>query len=92
LAEKPEAIEDYGAQEASEVGADEIVFSNDKNRMDQAKEEVSVEQDGLSSQAINALWMRRLQSTPADFMRLKFRYQIEMVDKPSAVSSQEGQP
>jgi len=77
LAETPEAIADYGAEKASKVGADEIVFSNDKQRMAQAKEEVSV-QGGLSSQEINALWMRRLQSTPADFLRLKFRYQIEV--------------
>jgi len=78
LAEQPEEITDFNAQEVSKVGADEIVFSNDKNRMDQAKEEVSVDQGGLSSQEINALWMRRLQSSPADFLRLKFRYQVEM--------------
>jgi len=78
LAETPDTISDYGAQEASKVGADEIVFSNDQQRMDQAKEEVSIESGGLSSQEINALWMRRLQSSPADFLRLKFRYQVEM--------------
>jgi len=78
LAEEPEAIGDYGATEASEIGADEIVFSDDKNRMDQAKEEVSIESGGLSSDEINALWLRRLQSTPADFLRLKFRYQVEI--------------
>jgi len=92
LAEKTEAITDYGAEKASEVGADEIVFSEDENRMSQAKEEVSIASGGLSSQEINALWMRRLQSTPADFLRLKFRYQVEMPSDSAAADTQEVSP
>lgn len=92
LAEEAEAIDDYGAQEASEIGADEIVFSEDKNRMSQAKEEVSLEGGGLSSEEINALWLRRLQATPADFLRLKFRYQLEMSQGLLNADEQEGTP
>jgi len=88
LAEQPEAISDYGAQEASELGADEIVFSDDEQRMSQAKEEVTLESGGLSSEEINALWLRRLQSTPADFLRLKFRYQVEMSEESLATDLQ----
>lgn len=78
LAAKPKPLEDYGGQKATEVGADEIVFSNDKKRMEQAQDEMTLDEGSLSSEEINALWMRRLQSSPADFLRLKFRYQTEM--------------
>ncbi|BFM14026.1 tetratricopeptide repeat protein [Maricurvus nonylphenolicus] len=78
LSAKPKPIEDYGGQKATELGADEIVFSNDKNRMDQAQDEMTLDEGSLSSEEINALWMRRLQSSPADFLRLKFRYQSEV--------------
>jgi Ca-activated chloride channel homolog len=78
LGTKPKPVDISEGQKATEIGADEIVFSNDKNRMDKAEDEVEIEEGGLSSDAINDLWMRRLQSSPADFLRLKFRYQSEM--------------
>lgn len=64
------------ATQGSEVGADEIVFDADKKNLEKSEQETSVaESQGLTSAQINALWMRRLQSTPADFLRLKFAYQ-----------------
>jgi Ca-activated chloride channel family protein len=78
LAVKPKPTNDYDGQQATEIGADEIVFSNDKKRMDQAQDEMILNEGGLSSAEINALWMRRLQSRPADFLRLKFHYQLEV--------------
>ncbi len=83
LGAKPKPVDIPEGQKATEIGADEIVFSNDKNRMDKAEDELEIEEGGLSSDAINDLWMRRLQSTPADFLRLKFRYQSEMGEESS---------
>ena len=32
---------------------------------------------GLSPEAIREMWMRRVQTTPGDFLRLKFAYQAQ---------------
>jgi Ca-activated chloride channel family protein len=55
------------------IGADEIVFDKD-----QPNEGHDTELDGgktLSDQEIQALWLRRVQTRPADFLRAKFAWQ-----------------
>jgi Ca-activated chloride channel family protein len=56
------------------LGADEIVFDNKAGESGE-----SVETDGgdaLSDQEIQALWLRRVQTRPADFLKAKFAYQV----------------
>jgi Ca-activated chloride channel family protein len=54
---------------------DEVVFGKDKN---QAGEEVQVAGgDPLSDDQLRALWLRRVQTKPADFLRAKFAFQLE---------------
>lgn len=56
------------------LGADEIVFDNKAGEKGE-----SVETDGgdaLSDQEIQALWLRRVQTRPADFLKAKFAYQL----------------
>ena len=38
----------------------------------------------VSDEAIRASWLRRVQTTPADFLRIKFAYQTQAVDDPHA--------
>lgn len=55
------------------LGADEVVFSDN---ISSAGESVEVTGgSALSEQEIQALWLRRVQTRPADFLRSKFSYQ-----------------
>ena len=59
--------------EATEIGADEIVFDDSK-----AKGGDTVEVTGgeaLGDDALRALWLRSVRSEPGDFLRVKFAYQ-----------------
>ncbi len=75
LAKQPDAVSDYSSGEKARLEADEIVFEKNTERMQQASERENLDAGQLSSEEVQALWMRRLQSTPSDFLRLKFRYQ-----------------
>jgi Ca-activated chloride channel homolog len=61
---------DLGEQE---MGADKIVF--DKNAKQEGVETEVVENQPMSDAAIQALWLRKVQTRPADFLRAKFAYQ-----------------
>ncbi|MEN8189206.1 MAG: tetratricopeptide repeat protein [Thermodesulfobacteriota bacterium] len=69
--EKLEPADDDAGGTGGKMKADEIVFDNrqQKNSSDN-KEQVSG--DGNSDQA---MWLRRVQTKPADFLRVKFSYQ-----------------
>lgn len=57
------------------LGADDIVFDN---KADQSSENVESEGgDATSDQEIQALWLNRVQTRPADFLKAKFAYQKE---------------
>jgi Ca-activated chloride channel family protein len=54
---------------------DEIVFGKEKN---QAGEKVQVDAgEPLSDDQLRLLWLRRVQTKPADFLRAKFAYQLQ---------------
>jgi Ca-activated chloride channel family protein len=55
------------------IGADEIVFDSTAQNAGQNTEIAGAE--ALSDQEIQALWLRRVQTRPADFLRAKFAYQ-----------------
>lgn len=54
-------------------GADEVVFDLQKERGGQDTE-IAGEQ-AASDNAVQAIWLRRVQTNPADFLRSKFAYQ-----------------
>lgn len=56
------------------LGADDIVF--DKNKGPSGQETVTEESQPLSDSAMQALWLRRVQTKPADFLKSKFAYQL----------------
>ena len=54
--------------------ADEIVFSDQKSPPSENTEQT----DGgekLSDEELRAIWLRQVQTKPADFLRAKFAYQ-----------------
>ena len=82
LAKEPDAVTDYSSGEKARLEADDIVFDKNTERMQQASENEALEAGQLSSEEVQALWMRRLQSTPSDFLQLKFRYQLQQESEP----------
>jgi Ca-activated chloride channel family protein len=64
-----------GDETGGQVDPDEIVFGKSKH---QAGDTVQVDGGApLSDEQLSALWLRRVQTKPADFLRAKFAYQIE---------------
>ncbi|MDF2376042.1 MAG: tetratricopeptide repeat protein [Verrucomicrobiales bacterium] len=58
------------------LGADEIKFDN--RRRDSGQDtEVNTEQ-AATDQSVQALWLRRVQTKPADFLKARFSYQEAM--------------
>jgi Ca-activated chloride channel homolog len=55
------------------IGADEIVFDNKAKDAGQTTEIAGSQ--ALSDLEIQALWLRRVQTRPADFLKAKFAYQ-----------------
>ena len=76
LALDEQTYEDAGGT-GGKLGADDYVFSD---RAKDAKDAMSAEEAaarGLSDEQIEEIWMRRVQTTPADFLALKFAYQYQ---------------
>lgn len=68
-----------GNMTEGKLTADEIVFTADKqNGADQEQNELGGEP--LSDQALQALWLRRIQTKPVDFLKAKFAYQLSLED------------
>ncbi len=56
------------------IGADEIVFDKSKNPGGQDTETGAAQE--LTDADMQALWLRRIQTKPADFLKAKFSYQL----------------
>lgn len=56
------------------IGADEIVF--DKNKKPGGEDTETDAQQPLTDSSMQAMWLRRVQTKPADFLRAKFAYQL----------------
>jgi len=56
------------------LGADKIVF--DKNAKNEEGQATVIDGgNAMSDQQIQAIWLRRIQTRPADFLKAKFSYQ-----------------
>jgi Ca-activated chloride channel family protein len=55
------------------IGADKIVF--DRNAKNEGQETEVSGAKAMSDQDIQAMWLRRVQTRPADFLKTKFSYQ-----------------
>jgi len=63
------------------LGADEIVFTKGRNDPDQGQETVT-EGEGMGDKTLQAMWLRRLDTRPADFLKAKFAYQAAQPEEP----------
>ena len=55
---------------------DEIVFDDRPQQSGDSKEVEVVTGGQMSDEQLQALWLRRVQTKPADFLRAKFAYQF----------------
>jgi len=59
-----------------QLGADKVVIDDKaKNAKSEMSTEQALQETGLSDAEIREMWMRRVQTTPGDFLRLKFQSQ-----------------
>ena len=56
---------------------DEIVFDPNKPKGSEGKDEQVAGGEPMSDEAVRALWLRGVQTKPADFLRSKFAYQLQ---------------
>ena len=72
------------------LGADRVVFDE---RGARGTSEVSAQQlqkeAGLSDDQLREMWMRRVETTPGDFLKLKFSYQLQTAEPEDAEQEQE---
>ncbi len=76
--------EDDAGGTGGQLEADEIVF-DDRAKNASGQQEVDVGKgDKLSDEELRTLWLRRVQTKPADFLRVKFGYQLSRQRKGEA--------
>ena len=63
------------------IGADKVVF--DKNTKNEGQETEITGGKALSDEEVQALWLRRVQTRPADFLKAKFAYQQGQKQEPA---------
>jgi len=69
-----EEEEEYAGGTGGMLEADEIVV-DEQGKKGEAAEMTQMEEAALSDEQLAELWMRRLQTTPANFLRMKFAFQ-----------------
>ena len=60
------------------LGADKVVF--DKNNKPGGEETEIAGQTTVTDRSVQAIWLRNVQSSPADFLKAKFEYQAASSD------------
>ncbi|PXW55762.1 tetratricopeptide repeat protein [Chelatococcus asaccharovorans] len=69
-------------------GADQIVYDKDAKRP--GGQETQVAGGPMDDEAVRALWLKRVQTKPADFLRARFAYQLAAGTQPGGKA--EGEP
>ena len=62
-----------------ELGPDEIRIADEEQKKKREFEEGEVDSsyEGMNDETLTELWMRQVQTSPADFLRVKFLYQLQ---------------
>ena len=76
--EKMAPPDDDAGGTGGQLEADEIVFDNRAAKASNEQRETIEGGDQVSDQEMRAMWLRRVQTKPADFLRAKFSYQSVM--------------
>jgi len=74
--EKLAPPEDDSGGTGGQLEADEIVFDESGRVNKSGSEEVTGGGDALSDDEMRAVWLRRVQNDPAEFLRTRFAYQL----------------
>lgn len=61
-----------------QLGADDVVFDDRAKDAQASMSSAEAAAQGLTDEEIEAIWMRRVQTTPAEFLALKFAYQQQL--------------
>jgi len=70
-----QAPDDDAGGTGGKLEADEIVFDDKAKKANADQQEQIAGGEGLSDMEMRALWLRRIENRPADFLRAKFLYQ-----------------
>jgi Ca-activated chloride channel family protein len=70
-------IKKQAGDQGADQEPDQIVVDLNAKHSDKKKANSSIEADKLSDEEVQATWLRRVQTTPGDFLRLKFAYQTQ---------------
>lgn len=79
------------AEQTEAYKPDEIVTDNRGGKQDKPPEDLDAPKD-LSDADLQASWLRRVQTTPGDFLRAKFAWQSAHADVAPAADSGSAQP
>lgn len=72
-----ERVKDEGGQmTGGKLGADEIVFDSDAGTNKAGEQIEDTGESDLSDEQLRGLWLREVQTTPSDFLRAKFGFQL----------------
>jgi len=72
-----------GEQADEEKATPDETYRRDRKR-DESSQESARASEAMSDDAIRALWLRRVQTRPADFLRARFAYQLQQSAEPGA--------
>ena len=64
-----------GEGTGGKLGADEIVFNDNPSRKG-GGDEVTSDEEGSAGGEAQEMWLRQVQTTPSQFLRAKFSYQV----------------
>lgn len=82
---RKKAIDDAGKdatdEQTGQADPDEIVFDGKKTGEDQEAKPLELAGEKLSDDQLRATWLRRVQTTPGQFLKAKFAYQAATQDK-----------
>jgi len=74
---RAEALKAPGADAGDQrEGADQIVYDKDA-KSPEGKETPTTTSAAMNDEAVRALWLKRVRTKPADFLRARFAYQLE---------------
>ncbi len=83
------AGKDAAQEQTGEDKPDRIVF--DQKGDDQKGEPVEMNGEKMSDEELRATWLRRVQTTPGDFLRAKFAYQAQAAQKDAKITKEGAQ-
>ncbi len=75
IVEVRDARRDEDDGDASQIGADDFVVDDRAQEADRTLTMPQERTQGLTDDELEAMWMRRVQTTPGDFLALKFSFQ-----------------